>query len=203
MVSFWSDVSLILVFHSSEIKFPLGEIIEILLLIGEIPDTTIAISDYGVRVLLATQFHEVKSIIRHENVRNILIKSLKQITENDSVSLVVRRAIQRGMALMKIKNDNDHNARYDSREPNIKEINKLGSVALGNDIMKKKENEIFHDLVNKFYFVLSNEGAFCKVKEFCDEIEGYIRSLLYIEVVWTTLQKMAITASVAVGAVAG
>ena len=184
-------------------KIPLGENIERLLLIGQMPDTAIAISDYGVRVLLVTQFGEVQTFIRRENVRNVVIDSVKQIAENDSVSLVVRRAIQRGMALMKIKNDSDHNARYDSREPIIKEINELGSIALGNDIMKKKENEMFHDLANNFYFVLSNEEAFCKVKVFCDEIEGYIRSPLHIEVTWTTRQKMAIAASVAVGAVAG
>ena len=107
------------------------------------------------------------------------------------------------MALKKIKNDSNHNARYDSREPIIKEINKLGSIALGNDVMKKKGNEIFNDLVNNFYFVFSNEEAFCKVKKFCDKVEGYIRSSLHIEVAWTTLQKMAIAASVRAGAVAG
>ena len=184
-------------------KIPLGENIERLLLIGQMPDTTIAISDYGVRVLLVTQFGEVQTFIRLENVRNVVIENVKQIAENDSVSLVIRRAIQRGMALMKIKSDSNNNARYESPEPIIKEINELGSIALGSDIMKKKENEIFRDLVNNFCFVLSNEEAFCKVKKFCDEIEGYIRSPLHIEVAWTTLQKMAIAASVAVGAVAG
>ena len=184
-------------------KIPLGENIERLLLIGQMPDTTIAISDYGVRVLLVTQFGEVQTFIRRENVRNVVIENVKQIAENDSVSLVIRRAIQRGMALMKIKSDSNNNARYESPEPIIKEINELGSIALGSDIMKKKENEIFRDLVNNFCFVLSNEEAFCKVKKFCDEIEGYIRSPLHIEVAWTTLQKMAIAASVAVGAVAG
>ena len=69
--------------------------------------------------------------------------------------------------------------------------------------MKKKENEIFNDWVNNFYFVFSTEEAFCKVKEFCDEIEGYIRSPLHIEVACTFRQKMAIVASVAAGAVAG
>ena len=184
-------------------KIPLGENIERLLLIGQMPDTTIAISDYGVRVLFVTQFGEVQTFIRRENVRNVVIENVKQIAENDSVSLVIRRAIQRGMALMKIKSDSNNNARYESPEPIIKEINELGSIALGSDIMKKKENEIFRDLVNNFCFVLSNEEAFCKVKKFCDEIEGYIRSPLHIEVAWTTLQKMAIAASVAVGAVAG
>ena len=184
-------------------KISLGENIERLLLIGQMPDTTIAISDYGVRVQLVTQFGEVQTFIRRENVRNVVIESVKQIAENDSVSLVVRRAIQRGMALKKIKIDSNHNARYDSQEPIIKEINELGSIALGNDVMKKKENEIFNDLVNNFYFVFSTEEAFCKVKEFCDEIEGYIRSPLYINVARTSLQKMAITASVTVGAVAG
>ena len=108
------------------------------------PDTTIAISDYGVRVLLATQFGEVQTFIQREiNVRNVVIESVKQIAENDSVSLVIRIVIQRVMALMKIKNDSGHNARYESPEPIIQEINELGSIALGNDIMKKKENEIF------------------------------------------------------------
>ena len=81
------------------------------------------------------------------------------------------------MALKKIKNDSNHNARYDSREPIIKEINKLGSIALGNDVMKKKGNEIFNDLVNNFYFVFSNEEAFCKVKSFVIKSKGILGAL--------------------------
>ena len=76
-------------------KIPLGENIERLLLIGQMPDTTITISDYGVRVQLVTQFGEVQTFIRRENVRNVTIESVEQIAENDSVSLAVRRAIQR------------------------------------------------------------------------------------------------------------
>ena len=43
-------------------KILLGENIERLLLIGQMPDTTIAISDYGVTVQLVTQFGEVQTL---------------------------------------------------------------------------------------------------------------------------------------------
>ena len=43
-------------------------------------------------------------------MRNVVTESVKQIAENDSVSLAVRRAIQRGIALKKIKIDSNHNA---------------------------------------------------------------------------------------------
>ena len=177
-------------------KFSMGENIERLVIEEETNDSSIAISDHGISLLLVTQFGECEKVLLCENVRNIVVESVHQIAENDSVSLVVRRAIQRGMALKKIKLQSGSTG----REQIIDEIIQLGTVAIGEDEMKKKETEIFTEYVKNFHFVLSNEESFQKVKDFCNKIEEYIRSPLHIEAEWTTIQMIVVGFSVAAGA---
>ena len=177
-------------------KFSMGENIERLVIEEETNDSSIAISDHGISLLLVTQFGECEKVLLCENVRNIVVESVHQIAENDSVSLVVRRAIQRGMALKKIKMQSGSTG----REQIIDEIIQLGTVAIGEDEMKKKETEIFTEYVKNFHFVLSNEESFQKVKDFCNKIEEYIRSPLHIEAEWTTIQMIVVGFSVAAGA---
>ena len=177
-------------------KFSMGENIERLVIEEETNDSSIAISDHGISLLLVTQFGQCEKVLLCENVRNIVVESVHQIAENDSVSLVVRRAIQRGMALKKIKMQSGSTG----REQIIDEIIQLGTVAIGEDEMKKKETEIFTEYVKNFHFVLSNEESFQKVKDFCNKIEEYIRSPLHIEAEWTTIQMIVVGFSVAAGA---
>ena len=169
-------------------KFSMGEIIERLVIEEETNHSSIAISDYGISFLPVTQFGECEKVLLCENALNIVVESVHQIAENDSVSLVVRRAIQRGMALKKIKMQSG----CTGSEQIIDETIQLGTVAIGEDEMKKKETEIFTEYVKIFYFVLSNEESFQKVKDFCNKTEEYIRSPLHIEAEWATIQMIVV-----------
>ena len=177
-------------------KLSMGENIERLVIEEEMKDSSITISDHGIRLLLVTQFGECDKVLLGEDVRNIVVESVHQIAKNDSVSLVVRRGIQRGMALKKIKMESG----CAGSEQIIDEIIQLGTVAIGEDEMRKKETEIFTEYVKNFHFVLSNEESFQKVKDFCNKIEEYIRSPLHIEAEWTTIQMIVVGFSVAAGA---
>ena len=157
------------------------------------------IAETGIVLKLVTQFRECEKIVQSEDMHKTSL-SIRQITENDSVSLVVRRAIQRGIALKKIKTQSNFN----SSEQIIDEIVKLGSVTIGEDLMKKKITEIFRPYVENIDYVFSNEESVWNVKKLCDEIEEYIRSPLLIQAQLKTNQKIQIGFSViAGGAVAG
>ena len=176
-------------------KISMGKNIERLVIKDEMKDFSISISDHGTRLLLVTQFGKCEKLILRENVRNINVESVNQIAQNDSVSLVVRRAIQRGMALKKLKKESG----YEGSEQIIDEIIQLGIAAIGEDEMKKKETEILEEYVN-FKFVLSNEKSFQRFEDFCSKIEEYIRSPLQIEGAWSTIKALAVGVLVAAGA---
>ena len=178
------------------IKSFTAERIQRLVIEEEIEDDNIALADQGTVLLLVTQFGECEEMLRPGNVRDIAVQSVRQIAESDSVSLVVRRAIQRGMALKKIKK------KYHciSSEQIIDEITQLGAIAIGEELMKTKETEIFTEYVEKIDYVFSNEQSFRNVKDFCDEIEAYIRSPLYIEAERTVIQKIGVVFTAIAGA---
>ena len=159
----------------------------------------IEIPENGIVLQLVTQFGECEKIIRSEDMSKISVR-VRQIAENDSVSLVVKRAIQRSIALKKIKNHSNCN----TSEQIIGEIVKLGSVAIGEDLMKKKKTEIFTEYVENIDHVFSNEESVRNVKKFCDEIEEFIRSPLFINARLTANQKIQIGLSaITGGAIAG
>ena len=174
---------------------PTDENIERLVIQDEMKDSPITISDHGIKIKLATQFGECDEILRHENVRNTVVQSVHQIAANDSVSLVVRSAIQRGMALKKIKME----CGLSSSEQIIDEIIQLGTVALGEDEMRKKETEIFQEYAKKFNSVFSNEESYQKIKDFSDKIEEYISSALRIEAERPVIEKIWIGFSIGAG----
>ena len=134
------------------------------------------------RLLLVTQFGECDKALLPENVHDIVVKSVRQIAESDSVSLILRRTIQRAMALKKIEVESG----CARSEQIIDEIIQLGTVAIGEHEMKKKITEIFTEYVKKIDFVFSNEKTLQYVNDFCDKIKEYIRSPLYIEHVQST-----------------
>ena len=157
----------------------------------------IAISDHGINLIFVTQFGKCEKILRREDMRNLVIQNVKQIANHDSVSLVVRRAIQRGLALTKIRMD----AGCGSSDRMMQEIKELGDIALGSEAMKKVRT-MFDDSVKDFHFILSNEEAFGKVKEFCEKIENYLRSPMKIQAKWSVLQKIVFGLTVTVGTAA-
>ena len=172
----------------------MGENIERLVIEEETEYRSIAMSNHGINLLLVTQFGECEKILQPENLRNIVVESVPQ---NDPVSLVVRRAIERGMALKTIPMESG----YTGSEEIINEIIQLGTVAIGEDEMMKKEADMFKEHGKNVHFMLSNEGFFQVVKDFCNKIEEYIRSPLHIEAELNNFQMIAVGSSVVTGAV--
>ena len=177
-------------------RLSMGKHIERLVIEEEMEDVSITIKDHGIELLLVTQFGEYKKILRPENVRDMVVDSVCKIAENDSVWLIVRRAIQRGMALKKNKTQHGCN----SSEQIIDEIKQLGAIAIGEELMKTKETEIFTEYVEKIDYVFSNEQSFRNVKDFSDEIEAYIRSPLQIEAERTVIKKIGVVFTAIAGA---
>ena len=157
----------------------------------------IAISDHGTNLIFVTQFGKCEKILGREDTRNLVIQSVTQIAKHDSVSLVVRRAIQRGLALTKIRMDTG----CGSSDRLMQEIKELGDIALGSKAMKKVRT-MFDDSVKDFHFILSNEEAFGKVKEFCEKIENYLRSPMEIRAEMSVLQKIVFALTVGAGTAA-
>ena len=182
-----------------KIRKSLTAVDERLVIEQEMGNSNIVIPDCGIKLLLVTQFGECEKILHSKNVRDVVTESVRQIAENDSVSLVVKRAIQRGMALKKIQTKYGCN----NSEQIIDEIIELGTVAIGEDEMKKKKVEIFTEDVKNIDKVFSNEKSFRNVKDFCNKIEEYIRSPLNIQAEWTAFQKIGVGFSaIAGGAIA-
>ena len=177
-------------------KVSIGENIERLVIEEETEHKSIAMSEHGINLLLVTQFGECEKILQRENLRNFVVESVHQIAENDSVSLIVRRAIERGMALKTMKMESGSTG----SEEIINEIIQLGTVAIGEDEMMKIEADMFTENRKNIHFVLSNEGFFQRVKDFCNKIEEYIRSPLHIEAELNNFQMIAVGSSVVTGA---
>ena len=172
----------------------MSEHIERLVIEEEMETSFIAKAKHGAELLLVTQFGECEIILRSENVRNIDARNVRQIAENDSVSLVFRRAIQRGMIMRRFKMKYDFN----SLEQIINEMIQLPTVATGEDEMKKKEAEILTK--NVIGYELDDEKSFRNVTDFCNDIESYFRSPLRIEADRETIQKIGVGFSVIGGA---
>ena len=148
-------------------------------------------------MIYVTQFGKCQKRIFREDIRDIVIQSVTEIARHDSVSFVVRRAIQRGMALSKIKVEGGSGSTNDL----ICEVKELGDIAIGQESMNKVQ-AMFDDHQNDFNFILSNEEAFKEVEAFSNEIENYLRSPMEIKAEHSVLQKLLLGLTSAAGAVA-
>lgn len=157
----------------------------------------LSISDHGSIMKFVTQFGICHKKISREDIRDIVIQSVKQIACHDSVSLVIRRAVQRGMALSKIKAD----AGSGPANTIIQELKELGNIAIGSESMKNVQT-MFDDHKKDFSFMLSNEEAFEEIKTFSKKIENYLRSPMEIQAEQSIMQKVILGLTSAAGAVA-
>ena len=177
-------------------KVSMGESIQ-RLVIEEPLKEQFVMPDHGTNLLLVTQFGMCEKIIHRADLRDISIQNTTQIARYDSVSLVIRRAIQRGMGLAKIKREMGSG----SFNKIIQEIKDLGEAALGHQAMAEME-KMFDDYQKDFHFIMSNEEAFEKVKGFCQQIEDYLRSPMEIQAEWNVVQKIGFGLAVTLGSVA-
>ena len=155
----------------------IGDNVERLVIEQEMEDISISVAVHRTRLLLVTQFGECEAFILPENIRSIDVERVSQISENDSVSLVLRRAIQRGLIFKRFNIESGCKC----SEQIIDEIIHLGTAATGEDEMNEKVTDILTDYNNNFNFLFSNEESFQKLKDFRNKIEDFIRSPLNIE----------------------
>ena len=108
------------------------------------------------------------------------IPTVNQIAKHDSVTLLIRKALQRGMAFAQIRRTSGIGSGALYNERIIQEIKELAIIALdGKDL--EDMNKLFNDNSHHIQFVLSNQDEFQKVNEFCDKIEHFLKSPMRIE----------------------
>ena len=173
---------------------------EILEIEKKVENISISREEHGTKLNFVTQFGNCEQFLWSQNVHDIAVEGAHQIAENDSVPLIVKRAIQRAMVLESLKAKESYSS---SSEQIIEEIFQLGTLAIGEDLMKKKKTKIFEKYVDQIDDVFSNKESYQSVKDLGDEIESYIQSPLVIEAESTTIKKIAIGFSAIAGAIAG
>ena len=174
-------------------KIPLGNGLEKIVI--EQPMSAVSnlsISDHGAHIFIATMFGNCDIILPRHNVRNIKLQSLSQISKHESISLVIRKAVQRGMALAQMK-DRDTLA-----EPIVTEILKLGEIALTKFDVDSLRS-ILTDTEKNIQFILSNKDEYEKVSALCEKIEQFMRGPIHIYAQKSLLQMLSIGALTVVG----
>ncbi|XP_075241655.1 uncharacterized protein LOC142336627 [Convolutriloba macropyga] len=173
-------------------KISMGDKIEKLVIEQEVNVNELSISDHGSKVKVATQFGFAEGILPRNNIRNIEVQSVSQISKHESISLVVRKSVQRGMALSQLKNKSSLN------EPLVSEILNLAAKCLEAQD-NQKLLDMFDDKTKNVQFVLSNEQEYKKVRDICDKIEKYMMSPLELNAEKSTLQVISVGALAVLG----
>ena len=105
-------------------KIPLGNNKEKIVIEQPIKSSNLSMSDHGAVLHLATQFGSCDFVLPRQNVRNIKLQSISQISKHESISLVIKKSVQRGMALAQLK---DRNA---VTEPIVEKVLRLSEKSL-------------------------------------------------------------------------
>ena len=117
------------------------------------------------------------------------IPTVNQIAQHDSVSMVIRKALQRGMAFAQIRKESGTGSGISHNERIIQEIKELGNIALNEKEMEKM-TKLFHDNSTQIQYILSNEEEFNKVHAFCNQIDLFLKSPMRIEAEKSVTQKV-------------
>ena len=173
-------------------KIPLGNGKEKIVIEQPMRASNLSISDHGAVLHLATQFGSCDALLPRQNIRNIKLQSISQISKHESISLVIKKSVQRGMALAQLK---DRNA---VTEPIVERILKLAEKSLSKSDYENF-NSILSDTETNIQFILSNKEEYEKVSHLCDKIEHFMRSPIEIYAEKSLLQRLSIGALTVVG----
>merc|ERR1719474_1278441 len=174
-------------------RIPLGEKGEKVVVEQAVTVSDISVSDHGSTIHIATQFGSCEFLMPRKNIRNIKLQSLSQISKHESISLVIRKSVQRGMAVSQLRGDSNS-----EQEPLVREILSLGEKSL-DAANHQKLCSILTDNTKNIQFLLSNNEEYEKVRSLCDKIEDYMRSPLQIDAEKTLLKKLSIGALAVLG----
>ena len=119
-------------------------------------------------------------ILIFDSCRNLVIQNVNQIAGHDSVSMVIRKALQRGMAVPQLRRNSGSGNGSSHKDQLIQEIKELGNIALSENEMKDM-TKYFSDDSARIQYILSNKEEFDEVVEFCTRIEKFITSPLKIQ----------------------
>ncbi|XP_059083625.1 uncharacterized protein LOC131880910 [Tigriopus californicus] len=174
------------------------------LIIEEEFNEDLKISDLGTVIRLVSKFGECEYLLGISNIRNVKIPTMNETLSNhESSAILVKRAIQRGMAVAHLTRIHRPGKRSwkPINEKIIKEVMCLGMIALSpsdNEVL----NNVFHDTSSRNQFILSNEQEFNKIQGICNEIQAFLRSPLELTAEKTVLQKIGIGVAALLGGVA-
>ena len=157
------------------------------------------ISDHGTLIKFTTQFGQCEYIIRRSQIRNLHIPSISQISNHDSISVLLKRAIQRGMAISQIRRESGKGDWKAADEKIVQEILKLASITLTNKDQFEELCATFQDTNKHVQFILSNEGEFAKIQDCCEIMQNYVRAPLKITASKTVVKKIGIGVATLVG----
>lgn len=138
------------------------------------------VSDLGSVIKVVTIFGECEYLLRKEHFRNVKLPSMKEVlSDHDSLAILIKRAIQRGMAVAHLTRI--HRPGQDTWKPInerlIQEVMNLATNAL-NESDIKCLSDTFRDTSGKHQYILSNETEFEKIQAICTQIERHLRSPL-------------------------
>jgi len=173
-------------------KIPLGSKVEKVVVEQAMTLSDISVSDHGSNIHLATQFGSCDYLMPKKNIRNIILQSVSQISKHESISLVIKKSVQRGMAMAQLKGKNSQ------VEPIIVEILNLTEKSLTKADHERMKT-IFTDESKNIQYILSNKEEYEKVTYICDKIEDFMRSPLEIHAEKSLLQRLSIGALAVLG----
>ena len=173
-------------------KIPLGNVLEKIVIEQPVRLSDLSISDHGANIHIATKFGSCDFVLPRQNVRNIKLQSISQISKHESISLVIKKSVQRGMALAQLKEQTA------VTEPIVTEILSLSEKSLPRKDHAKLLST-FMDSTKKIQFILSNKDEYEKISELCSKIEDFMRSPIEINAEKSWLQVLGIGALTVVG----
>ena len=174
-------------------KFPLDNVLEKIVIEQSGGLSELSMSDHGANIHFATKFGSYDYFMQKQNVRNIKHHSIPEISQHESISFVLRKSVQRGLALAHLK---DQSA---DTEPIVKEIFNLSKKALPKGDHKRLMTA-FMDSTKNIQFILSNKDKYEeKINKHLRKIQDVMRSPIEINAEKSFLQVLCIGAFALLG----
>ncbi len=157
--------------------------------------------DMGVTLKLRTAFGECAFRLHKGHMRNLKVESVNQLCYESSTSVLIQRAIQRGMAVSQIKGKMQRQTKKGPAamdEGLIKTVLGLSSKLLGAE-RSKKLAETFDEADKKIQFMLSNKKEFEKIQDICVQMEKSVTEPLKLTMEKSLAKKVFIGAAAVIG----
>ena len=123
-------------------------------------------SPFGCKIEIATLFGKCEYDIKQSQIRNTESMPTKKVAKDESVSLLIKKSIQRAVALAQIKQINVQD------EPLLRIVRKLANLCL-----ETEDIELIFGLSEQ---VLCDEDAYKKLEDLCSKIERAVCSKLVL-----------------------